>query len=260
MIVPTVTPTRLLPTNTATTLPSPTSTVTRTSSPTHTPSATFTAEPSATSTLTNTRIPTEEDAVIVPSATSVSPTNTSSAVLSPTDATEITASSTDTVTPDTGIVIVPTVQSTLTPQTDTDGGVSPIPVEAVVGGIGLLGILGYIALYLRGAAGAERYAKGFVIDQCPVCRRGELVVETSPKRTFGIPNVRHIVRCTNCRSVLREISYRRWRYAVDRLENIPLFDRLNNREVDEETLVMLLENPTAPSGGAVVNPRFVDKE
>jgi hypothetical protein len=128
-----------------------------------------------------------------------------------------------------------------------------------LGGIGLLAVLIYIMLYLRGLAAAERYAKGFVIDQCPVCRRGELLVDSTPKRTFGIPGARHTVRCSNCRSVLRETGYRRWRYAVDRLENVPLYDRLNNREIDEEMLKMLLENPTSgnPPGAP---PKFVDTD
>jgi hypothetical protein len=134
-----------------------------------------------------------------------------------------------------------------------------IPAEAVLGGLGLLLVLGYIWLYLRAVAASERYAKGFVIDQCPVCQRGELLVDASTKRTLGIPQTRHIVRCSNCRSVLREVGYRRWRYAVDRLENIPLYDRLNNREVDEDTLKLLLENPVS-SSTPVTPPGFIDSD
>jgi hypothetical protein len=170
---------------------------------------------------------------------------------------------TSTETPVAGVIIDPTLAPTpLTEITTPDGGGGlPIPLEALLGGVGLLGVLSYIGLYLRGVNSVERYAKGFVIDQCPVCRRGELMVDATTKRTLGIPGARHTVRCTNCRSVLREVGYRRWRYAVDRLENIPLFDRLNNRELDEETLKMLLDNPPSATGnGVVVNPRFVDND
>jgi hypothetical protein len=59
--------------------------------------------------------------------------------------------------------------------------------------------------------------------------------------------------------VLREVGYRRWRYAVDRLENIPLYDRLNNREVDEDTLKLLLENPVS-SSTPVTPPGFIDSD
>jgi hypothetical protein len=136
---------------------------------------------------------------------------------------------------------------------------SRFPLEAVIGGLVLLLVLGYVGLYLRGLAAVNRYANGFVIDQCPVCRRGELVVESTPKRTFGIPGARRTVRCTNCRSVLREIGDRRWRYAVDRMENVPLYDRLNNREIDEETLRLLLANPvTNGSGDSDVG--FIDEQ
>ncbi len=152
-----------------------------------------------------------------------------------TDAPEVPSSTPPAGVPDTG---------------DAVGDAGRFPTEAVVGGAALLLILGYVALYLRGLSTVNRYANGFVIDQCPVCRRGELIVDTNPKRTFGIPGARRTIRCTNCRSVLREIGDHRWRYAVDRMENIPLYDRLNNREVDEETLRLLLENPVGGSTSA----------
>jgi hypothetical protein len=209
-----------------------------------------------------TAFPTTE-VVITATATSTStftPTATEIGIIvvAPTQTGQITAQPTDDTTP----------TRTSIPQggSERDDGIGlpgvGLPTEAVVGGMGLLAVLGYIALYLRGVAAAERYAKGFVIDQCPVCRRGELIVDATSKRTLGIPGARHTVRCTNCRSVLREVGSRRWRYAVDRLENIPLYDRLNNREVDEETLKLLLENPVMPAGsnGTAVQPRFLDKE
>jgi hypothetical protein len=134
-----------------------------------------------------------------------------------------------------------------------------IPTEALVGGVALLLVLIYIGLYLRGLAAADRYANGFVIDECPVCRRGELIVEARPGRVAGIPNARHTVRCTNCRSVLREVGDRRWRYAVDRIENSALYERWNNREVDEETLKRMLDRPVTTIR-PVNRPNFVEDD
>jgi uncharacterized protein YgiM (DUF1202 family) len=230
----TATVTQVVPTETPTPLPaSPTGTFTLTP---EAPTPTQTSTPLPTVLVEPTEIPETPTATVLPA----SPTGT--------------FTPTETSTPLPAVIVEPTAAPN---EPARDGGFS-LPPEAIVGGIGLLAVLGYIALYLRGVASTERYANGFVIDQCPVCHRGELIVDATPKRTFGIPGARHTVRCTNCRSVLREIGYRRWRYAVDRLENIPLFDRLNNREIDEETLRMLLDNPVTGSGRAAVNPRFVD--
>ncbi|MFN8529423.1 MAG: hypothetical protein U0670_12485 [Anaerolineae bacterium] len=111
-----------------------------------------------------------------------------------------------------------------------------LPTELWVGGGALLLALGYIGMYWRGAVGAERYADGFVIDRCPACGRGNLHVDTTVTRTLGIPRARYTVRCTACRSVLREAGTRRWRYAVDRSANPVLYDRYNNRVLDESQL------------------------
>lgn len=208
------------------------------------PSATFTTE-AATATFT-----------LTPTETLPPPDPTDTITVSPTEEASLTAA-TDTPVP--GVVIPPTEIIPTTPAGDTPPSQPGfnIRAEAILGGLGLLAVLGYIWLYMRGIAATERYAKGFVIDQCPVCQRGELLVDTTYKRTFGIPGARHTVRCSNCRSVLREIGYRRWRYAVDRLENIPLYDRLNNREIDEETLKLLLQNPVTGST-PFTPPNFVD--
>ena len=125
-------------------------------------------------------------------------------------------------------------------------------------------MLVYVALYWRGAAGAERYAEGFVIDTCPVCGRGQLLVETRQDRVLGIPRARSTVRCTVCRSVLREVGDRRWRYAVDRAENPAMYTRFNGQVVDEETLRSISVLPPLP-GPPVVRgpsrpPTFVEDE
>ncbi len=161
----------------------------------------------------------------------------------------------------------PTDPPTLVPQTtetpDTGG---RFPVEALVGVLMLAAILAYAALYLRGAAATERYAAGFVVDECPVCRRGHLLVEARQERVLGIPRARRIVRCTECRSVLRETGYRRWRYAVDPLENAAVYQRYNGQEIDEEALIALAQQPPQAEDAPpvprppVTPPSFVDDE
>lgn len=116
-----------------------------------------------------------------------------------------------------------------------------------MGGLLLFLVLAYVALYWRGLAAADRYANGFAVETCPVCGHGHLVVETRMERLLGIPRPRHIVRCDECRSVLRETGFRRWRYAVDPLENPDLYKRYNGQEIDEQTLVDLARQPARPA-------------
>lgn len=106
-------------------------------------------------------------------------------------------------------------------------------------GVILLLIGLYAVAYINGQAAVNRYADGFVLDTCPVCKRGELVLESRQKRVLGIPTPARTVRCTECRSVLREVGTRRWRYAVDRIEDPDLFERFNGRAITEAVLVRL---------------------
>jgi hypothetical protein len=139
-----------------------------------------------------------------------------------------------------------------------------VPVEALVGGGLLALVLGYTALYARGLAQSNRYAKGFVFDTCPICQRGEPLLEARQERWFGVPRTRWIVRCTECRSVLREIESHNWRYAVDPLENPFLYERFNGREMDDDLLRELarrapeftVSRPPRP----VTPPAFVDDD
>jgi hypothetical protein len=143
------------------------------------------------------------------------------------------------------------------------GGGGGLPLEAIIGGAGLLVILLYVALYMRGAAAVERYADGFVVEHCPVCQRGTLAVETRVERAFGIPRPRHTVRCDSCRSVLRQTGNHWWRYAVDRLENPLMYNRFNGREIDDSTLELLAREPIIPTERAatpVTPPSFVDDD
>jgi hypothetical protein len=110
-------------------------------------------------------------------------------------------------------------------------------LEAVLGGAVVVLIVVYIALYWRGMTTAETYSSGFVVERCPVCQRGHMIVEVRQERLLGIPRPRRIVRCDECRSVLRETTSRRWRYAVDPIENPDLYRRYNGRELDEQSLI-----------------------
>jgi hypothetical protein len=120
---------------------------------------------------------------------------------------------------------------------DGDDGVSPL---ALLGGIVVTLVAGgYMVVYATNKAASERYAGGFVIQYCPVCQAGALEIEERFYRVAGIPRVRRAVRCNNCRSVLREVGNRRWRYAVDRVVSPELYGSLNNRILRESQLADL---------------------
>ena len=280
-------------TNTATSTASPTTepsaTATATTEPSAIPSATATAtasstaspttEPSATATFTQTVVPTNS-ATDIPSETPLpSETATEDAALvvvfpteTSTDAPTNTASPSETASPttaptdifaaqSTSVAVNPTIAPTALPvveETSPAGGFS-IPLEAVVGLIVLLIVAAYIGVYMQGLSAASRYKDGFVVDTCPVCQRGHLHVEERPNRLLGIPMSRRTVRCDECRSVLRETGNRRWRYAVDRIENPVMFDRFNGREVTDADLERLLKQPPK-NASARTNPTFVDDE
>lgn len=123
----------------------------------------------------------------------------------------------------------------------------------------------YAALYWRGAAAADRYKNGFVIQRCPVCEQGDLVVDVRRERVLGIPRPRHTVRCTHCRSLLREAGDRRWRYAVDKLDNPQLHTALNGRVLDEDALRELAaraDQPAEPFTPRIPPkpPQFIDDD
>lgn len=140
-----------------------------------------------------------------------------------------------------------------------------VPVELIISGILLAIGLIYGFLYWRGQMAADRYDAGFVIDRCPVCG-GELHVTINQKRVLGIARVRTTVRCLNCRSLLREVATRRWRYAVDHSYSLTLFHRFNGKVIDEATLIALGEDAPPPRRSAVSSqadgdggPVFVDE-
>lgn len=272
----TVTPTpsiSITPTSTATMTPSltntptatATSTPTRTNTPSITPSRTLTITPTSSSSATQTPTPTASStltATLTPTWTSTPTlTATPTETLTATPTFTATATSTYTVTPSPTITPSPTWTNTPTPTatpTHTFTAVPPI-VESVRAddggnnttettpswllGVGVLITVlggGYILVYAFSLGALHRYDTGFVIQQCPVCEQGELYLEERPYRILGVPRTRRAVRCDNCRSVLREVGKRRWRYAVDPVENQILYQNLNNRVVGEPSLVELV--------------------
>lgn len=232
----------------------PVSTDTATITPTNTPTVTNTA------THTNTATPTETvaaDEVAVVATEPPTPTRT----LAPLDAPDVLPTALPaSETPGGAVAAVVTPPG----GGDAPGGAPPLttippepnnrlPLELIIGGGILLVVVGYAGVFWRGAAAADRYADGFVIDTCPVCEEGNLTVDTRVNRILGVPRVKRAVRCDNCRSVLREVGARRWRYAIDRLANPDLYRRYNGRVLDESTLESLNKAEASEP------PEFVDE-
>lgn len=144
--------------------------------------------------------------------------------------------------------------------------ISPsVSTEAIVGGGVLLLGLAYIGFYWRGLSTLDRYKSGFVIEKCPVCGNGHLIVEKRQERTFGIPRGRYTIRCDECRSVLREAGDHQWRYAIDPMANPALYERFNNKHIDEATLKTLAKQPANSARASHVRspvppPEFLDDE
>jgi len=156
----------------------------------------------------------------------------------------LTATATESSAP-TEVAIIPTRSGleTTTPAEPGETSGPRVPVELIAGITGLALVGAYAGLYWRGLQATDRYKNGFVVDTCPVCQQGHLVVVSRNERFLGIPRPRRTVHCTNCRSVLREAGERRWRYAVDRLDNPALYNRLNGKILDESTLLSLESEP-----------------
>lgn len=114
---------------------------------------------------------------------------------------------------------------------------------AILAGSLLVLAMSYVAVYAINAANLDRYREGFVLNVCPVCVEGNLYLEERGYRLLGIPRVRRVVRCDVCRSVLRQVGSRRWRYAVDNMENSDLYDEFNNQVLTEDELIDILGAP-----------------
>ena len=252
-----------LPTNTDTPLPTftatatPTASLTSTDIPTEpatitlspttsltvTEVASATVEASATTTLTETPTETETPTATLTATLTVTPSETPTATLTATPTASFTPS--ETPSPTSTTTRVPSVIETSRSADSSarnSGDESGMPLWIL--GLGLLATLtigGYILAYSLSSAGVDRYAEGFILADCPICQEGELELEERPYAVMGIPRVRRAVRCTNCRSVLREVSKRQWRYAIDPSANVALYSEFNNQTIDEHELIELAE-------------------
>lgn len=226
------------------------STATPTATATSTPTLTASFTPTATATFSETASATATETATNTVTASPEPTNTTTATPTTTDTPTITPTATPIV-----AVLPATANASATPLPTTNSPAAPtrLSAEVIVAVIVIAVLLGYALLYWRGLADIGRYQQGFVVETCPICGRGHLTVDTRVERFLGIPRARRTVRCDTCRSLLRETGRERWRYAVDRLENLDLYERLNGREITEAQLIDLVRG--TPSG---VQPSFDD--
>jgi uncharacterized protein YraI len=235
------------PTETATETPTETPTSVPTAVPTETPSPT----PSPTPTETLPALPAVPPATSTPSSTAtVTPQPSPPPTQAPTEARPELPSpvATATVPPPpgatptalavaeaadspTGAPAAPVIVAT-----PDDGGSGLPATYLVLGGVLALLALVYAGVYVAQAANLARYQEGFLLAVCPICARGGLFIEDRRYRMLGIPRVRRVVRCDECRSVLRQVGPGRWRYAVDAVVNPEAYDALNNRVVTERDL------------------------
>ncbi len=242
------------PTNT------PSATATHTATVTVTPSLSLTSTPSATAThtatvtvtpspsLTSTGSPTPRSDASIPGERTPVSTDVESATVTPSPSPTVTL----TFTPTSVSAVPEQGPASTVAQEDVSSPSPSLPAELIISGILLaLGAI-YGALYWRGQMAADRYDSGFVINRCPICG-GDIHVTINQKRVLGIPRVRTTVRCTNCRSILREVTPRHWRYAVDHNYSLTLYHRFNGKIIDEATLVALGED--APPARASSIPR-----
>lgn len=222
-------------TNTRTAIPLPTETDVQ-SSPANQPLATETNTPTFatnTATVTQTDTPTyTATATQTPSSTHT-PSGTPTQTPSPTLTKTATATPTITNTPE-PINVVSNSQTTPN-ESDGDG----IPLIVIIGLVAVVLLGGYMVILAIQTAALERYAAGFIMTDCPVCQSGHLHLEERTERLIGIPRVRRVVRCDNCRSILREVGRRRWRYAIDPHEDEKLFAELNQTIISDNELTSL---------------------
>ncbi len=116
-------------------------------------------------------------------------------------------------------------------------GLSP-GIWIALGGIPLLFGL-YIWYRGRRLRELQRYASGFPLAVCPVCQEGALELEEHLTPSLGIPRVRRLVRCSTCRSVLREVQPGVWRYTIDPLVNPKIAAEYNAKNFTIDELIAL---------------------
>lgn len=103
------------------------------------------------------------------------------------------------------------------------------------GAVGLAGVV-YGGAWIQGERARRRYARGFIITRCPACGEESLRVKVQVKRVMGIADPRYAVRCTECRSILRETPAHRWKYRINPRANPALHARYDGKTVDNRTL------------------------
>jgi hypothetical protein len=136
-----------------------------------------------------------------------------------------------------------------------------LPASAIRWLVGLGGGVTVLAgLYLVRSLAARRelhrYAGGFPLQRCPACRQGNLHLEEYVSRTLGVPQVRRSVRCSVCRSVLREVKPSTWRYLIDPLADEELAQQYNGQLFREQELLDLADQRGAsgPADPAAETP------
>ncbi len=111
-------------------------------------------------------------------------------------------------------------------------------------GIGSIALAVFSVLYSQRRASGRReltrYAEGFPIENCPICRAGDLQLDEKINGALGIPNITRSVRCNNCRSLLREIEPGVWRYNIDPYVNPQIAYKYNTQRFTDADLLMLV--------------------
>lgn len=115
-----------------------------------------------------------------------------------------------------------------------DGSAPPPERNPAMVGITRLGlaVLAVLALalsvrYILSLRASEQLnQKGFPISRCPACRQGRLSIEE-------VAPTRWVVRCDNCRSILRRQRGGKWRYAVDPVPDSVFAERFNGKVLSE---------------------------
>jgi uncharacterized protein YraI len=109
------------------------------------------------------------------------------------------------------------------------------------GGAAMLLVVLYVWFWAAGRRSRNRYVDGFPLEVCPVCQTGKLHMEEHASHLLGIPQVRRLVRCNNCRSVLREVRSGTWRYTIDPFVNEKLAEEHNGQLFTDADLLVFAE-------------------
>lgn len=105
--------------------------------------------------------------------------------------------------------------------------------------------MGAVLLYIwrRAASRQEltRYRDGIAVHRCPVCQTGRLSLEETAQLWMGIVQINRSIRCSMCRSVLRQVRPGMWRYAIDPYINPALARDFNGQQFTDAQLAAFSE-------------------